>query len=79
MTNWPPKEREMKQIATFASNFCKDTYTKVLVYMDNPEWLIYFPRPEELQQPPYISTIYTIQNKKIKLIVGKECIKKCGP
>lgn len=67
---WPPSEEEIKTIASSALNQSDKKDFKVLVYWDNPNLMIY--DPIYLGSTDYVKKVYTYQDRKVEVIIGKE-------
>ena len=68
--NWPPSEKQIKNIAKSALNESNKKDVKVLVYWENDPNLMIFD-PVFFANTEYIKTKFTRKDRSIEVIIGK--------
>lgn len=74
MTNWPPTEKQIKDVASSGLNQSEKKDVKVLVYWENDHNLMIFdpicyaPTYDKWE---YINKEYTCNDRSIEVIIGK--------
>ena len=70
MNSWPPTNEQFKIIADSAFNKSQKKDTKVLVYWDNPNLMIY--DPFHFAHTEYLKKKYKFNDRTVEVIIGKE-------
>ena len=70
MNSWPPTNEQFKIIADSAFNQSQKKDTKVLVYWDNPNLMIY--DPFHFAHTEYLKKKYEFNDRTVEVIIGKE-------
>ena len=68
--NWPPTEKQIKNIASAGLNQSKKKDVKVLVYWENNPNLMIFD-PICYANTEYINKKYSYNDRSVKVIIGK--------
>jgi hypothetical protein len=68
--NWPPYEKDIKNIAQQALEKYEDDKFKVLVYWDNPSIMI--KNPFHFAPTDYVKKAYEFNERIVEVIIGKE-------
>lgn len=71
MSNWPPIEEQIQDIALNALNNSQDKDVKVLVYWENDPPLMIF-NPSHFADTKYIEKKYMHNERSVHVIIGKE-------
>lgn len=71
MSNWPPMEEQIQDIALNALNNSQDKDVKVLVYWENDPPLMIF-NPSHFADTKYIEKKYMHNERSVHVIIGKE-------
>ena len=69
-SNWPPTEKQIKDIAKAGLNQNNKKDVKVLVYWENDPNLMIFD-PVFYANTEYIKTKFTCNDRSIEVIIGK--------
>jgi hypothetical protein len=74
MNNWPPTEKQIKDIASAGLNQSEKKDVKVLVYWENnPNLMIFDPinYAPTYDKWEYINKKYTCNDRSVEVIIGK--------